>query len=70
MLQGATNRRIAARLEIGVRTVERVRSRILKKIGVESLFEVARLYGLALDYTEHSEVARVSRTRQNFILER
>ena len=55
MLEGATNRRIASRMEIGVRSVERARSRILRKIGAHSLFEVARLYGIAFKAKTESE---------------
>ena len=47
MLKGATNRRIASRLHVGVRTVERLRSRILSKTGAASPLEMARLYALA-----------------------
>lgn len=47
MLRGMPNKRIAAELDIGLRTVELRRANVLKKMQVESLAELVRLAMLA-----------------------
>jgi FixJ family two-component response regulator len=47
MLRGLPNKRIAAELDIGLRTVELRRANVLKKMQVESLAELVRLAMLA-----------------------
>lgn len=44
LLTGLTNKAVAARLEVGERTVERHRAGALRRLGVRTLIEVARLY--------------------------
>lgn len=47
MLRGLPNKRIAAELDIGLRTVELRRANVLKKMQVESLAELVRLAMIA-----------------------
>jgi two-component system response regulator FixJ len=47
MLRGMPNKRIAAELDIGLRTVELRRANVLKKMQVESLAELVRLAMIA-----------------------
>lgn len=44
---GVCNRGVASRLDVGVRTVERVRSRILQKAGASNWIELVKMYTLA-----------------------
>lgn len=44
MVQGLANKLIAAKLEIGIRTVESHRANVLKKMGVTSLSELTRAH--------------------------
>ena len=44
MVKGFANKIIAAELDIGIRTVESHRARVLKKMGVMSLSELTRLH--------------------------
>jgi FixJ family two-component response regulator len=47
MLNGMPNKRIAAELDIGLRTVELRRANVLRKMQVDSLAELVRLAMLA-----------------------
>lgn len=55
MLRGLPNKRIAAELDIGLRTVELRRANVLKKMQVESLAELVRLAMLADKMPEFDE---------------
>lgn len=46
LLEGRTNKVIAATLELSMRTVDRRRRSVLDKVGVESVPELARLVGI------------------------
>lgn len=47
ILDGESNRRVAARLDIGLRTVERMRNRLLKKTESQSWLEMIKYYLIA-----------------------
>ncbi len=52
LLSGHSNKQISQRLEVGLRTVERRRHRILRKMHVKTIAEVARLLTFVERHTE------------------